>query len=267
MLSRHVLFIFSFHQNGSPEIIHRERVGNSSPSLDSSTVGLRAAGNQSQRPSAESILQRPPMQAMVKHMLEEAQAAQEGRDRTGSDSQRQEATLPPPPPPVVPSVSGPYAEFAGSYRKGDLIEYHSSTHKEWLPAQIIDADQDGRIVIDLKPGTWIARATQAIQVRPRRSSPAPSAPPPQVPPMRQRSPMRQMSPRRQRSPSVGRARDFAGLGLREPSPWHRAGSREASPRRHREPSPIVGSPYLEQAPPFGRPSRAVNAAGAAIAGL
>ncbi|CAL1163299.1 unnamed protein product [Cladocopium goreaui] len=45
------------------------------------------------------------------------------------------------------------------------------------------------------------------------------------------------------------------------------GSREASPRRHREPSPIVGSPYLEQAPPFGRPSRAVNAAGAAIAGL
>lgn len=223
--------------------------------------------NQSQRPSAESILQRPPMQAMVKHMLEEAQAAQEGRDRTGSDSQRQEATLPPPPPPVVPSVSGPYAEFAGSYRKGDLIEYHSSTHKEWLPAQIIDADQDGRIVIDLKPGTWIARATKAIQVRPRRSSPAPSAPPPQVPPMRQRSPMRQMSPRRQRSPSVGRARDFAGLGLREPSPWHRAGSREASPRRHREPSPIVGSPYLEQAPPFGRPSRAVNAAGAAIAGL
>lgn len=224
--------------------------------------------NQSQRPSAESILQRPPMQAMVKHMLEEAQAAQEGRDRTGSGSQRQEATLPPPPPPVVPSVSGPYAEFAGSYRKGDLIEYHSSTHKEWLPAQIIDADQDGRIVIDLKPGTWIARATQAIQVRPRRSSPAPSAPPPpQVPPMRQRSPMRQMSPLRQRSPSVGRARDFAGLGLREPSPWHRAGSREASPRRHREPSPIIGSPYLEQAPPFGRPSRAVNAAGAAIAGL
>ena len=51
MLSRHVLFIFSFHQNGSPEIIHRERVGNSSPSLDSSTVGLRAARNQSQRPS------------------------------------------------------------------------------------------------------------------------------------------------------------------------------------------------------------------------
>ena len=42
MLSRHVLLIFSFHQNGSPEIIHRERVGNSSPSSDSSTVGLRA---------------------------------------------------------------------------------------------------------------------------------------------------------------------------------------------------------------------------------
>ena len=47
MLSRHVLFIFSFHQNGSPEIIHRERVGNSSPSLDSSTVGLRAVCQES----------------------------------------------------------------------------------------------------------------------------------------------------------------------------------------------------------------------------
>ncbi|CAK8991105.1 unnamed protein product [Durusdinium trenchii] len=217
--------------------------------------------NQTQRPSAEAILQRPPMQAMVKFMLEEAQAAQEGRMSSGSQKMHE---LPPPPPPVAPSVTGPYAEFAGSYRKGDLIEYHSSTHKEWLPAQIIDADQDGRIVIDLKPGTWIARATQALQVRPRRSSPPP--PPPVAPPMRQKSPMRQMSPRRQRSPSVGRARDF-GLPMREASPWHRAGSREVSPRRQREPSPSIGSPYLEQAPPFGRPSRAVNAAGAAIAGL
>ncbi|CAJ1343166.1 unnamed protein product, partial [Effrenium voratum] len=40
--------------------------------------------NPAHRPSAETILQRPPMQAMVKHMLEEAQAAQEGRDRMSS---------------------------------------------------------------------------------------------------------------------------------------------------------------------------------------
>eukprot|EP00913_Durusdinium_trenchii_P032098 g30058.t1 len=247
----------------------------------SDSVDANVVRNQTQRPSAEAILQRPPMQAMVKFMLEEAQAAQEGRMSSGSQKMHE---LPPPPPPVAPSVTGPYAEFAGSYRKGDLIEYHSSTHKEWLPAQIIDADQDGRIVIDLKPGTWIARATQALQVRPRRSSPPP--PPPVAPPMRQKSPMRQMSPRRQRSPSVGRARDFGlpmclgvdaigvadgcfnvGCLRREASPWHRAGSREVSPRRQREPSPSIGSPYLEQAPPFGRPSRAVNAAGEAYARL
>ena len=34
--------------------------------------------------------------------------------------------------------------------------------------------------------------------------------------------------------------------------WKPRGSREASPRRHREPSPLIGSPYSEQAPPFGR---------------
>ncbi|CAJ1397436.1 unnamed protein product [Effrenium voratum] len=217
--------------------------------------------NPAHRPSAETILQRPPMQAMVKHMLEEAQAAQEGRDRMSSGHKTHDTPLPPPPPPApAPGVSGPYADFAGTYRKGDFIEYHSSTHKEWLPAQIIDADQEGRIVIDLKPGTWIARAAQAMQVRPRRTSPP--VPAPAVAPMRQRS------PRRQRSPSVGRpAREFAIL--REPSPWHRpGGSREPSPRRHREPSPLAGgSPHPEPSAPFGRPSRSVNAAGAVIAGL
>ena len=41
------LSIFGFHQNGSPEMLHRERVG-----------GIRHTRNQSQRPSAPSLHKR-----------------------------------------------------------------------------------------------------------------------------------------------------------------------------------------------------------------
>lgn len=230
------------------------------PTLPTSSDFLRQLCNEmlqrnpGHRPSAEAILQRPPMQAMVKHMLEEAQAAQEGRDGSGTAAQRTHEMLAPtpaPPPAPSPGVSGPYADFAGSYRKGDLIEYHSSTHREWLPAQIIDADAEGRIVIDLKPGTWIARAAQATTVRPRRVSPGPA--PVAVPPYRQRS------------PSVGRG------GMREASPWHpRAGSREPSPRRRMDPAAFTPGPAPNHEPSsfaLGRQNRRVNAAGAAIDGL
>mmetsp|Transcript_27387 Transcript_27387/g.63800 ORF Transcript_27387/g.63800 Transcript_27387/m.63800 type:complete len:475 (+) Transcript_27387:60-1484(+) len=220
--------------------------------------------NPQHRPSAEAILQRPPMQSMVKHMLEEAQAAQEGREASGSGQHRTHEMLVAPVRSSTPGVSGPYADAAGNYRKGDLIEYHSSTHREWLPAQVIDADQEGRIVIDLKPGTWIARGTQATSVRPRRTSPGPGERPAPLPP----------PPHRQRSPSVGR-----GGPLREASPWHpqRGGSQEPSPRRRlgsEAAAPFVpgsNAAHYEPSVPgsfaFGRPGRRVNAAGAAIAGL
>ncbi|CAK0880366.1 unnamed protein product, partial [Prorocentrum cordatum] len=41
-----------------------------------------------------------------------------------------------------PRAVGPFAEQAGTYQKGALVEYHSSTHKEWLPAVVLNRDQD-----------------------------------------------------------------------------------------------------------------------------
>lgn len=129
------------------------------------------------RPSAEEILQRPRMQAVVKMMLEEAQAGQAGHassSHDGSDARprnvhsaaRSASNAQPCHGP--PAVAGTYADAAGTYRKGDSIEYLSSTHKDWLLATVVDVDNEGRIVIDLKPNTWISRSMQAQQVRPRR---------------------------------------------------------------------------------------------------
>lgn len=69
-----------------------------------------------------------------------------------------------------PSVGCMDGISIGFYRKGDLIEYNSTSHKEWLPATVVNTDSEGRITIDLKPATWISREEQATKVRPRRRS-------------------------------------------------------------------------------------------------
>lgn len=225
--------------------------------------------NPNLRPSAETILQRPAIQDVVRQMLDEAQAAQqEEMSKVGSDgaaparSRVAEAPLAP-----VPGTCGPYAEAAGSYRKGDLVEYHSSTHKDWLPAAVTQVDGDGQIIIDLKPNTWIPRDAQAAQVRPRRREAMVAAP--QAPMMVGHglgAPVGHMArqqsvgadpgggaPMRRRSPSLG-----AGVGARErgsspsraglgpvPSSGSRAGSRAGTPSRggrmwSRDPSPPGG---------------------------
>lgn len=71
-----------------------------------------------------------------------------------------------------PSVvlGGPYADSAGAFRKSDKVEYWSDTHKEWLPATVKDVDADGRVIVDLKPKTWLTLEVQSQRVRPRQSS-------------------------------------------------------------------------------------------------
>jgi len=219
--------------------------------------------NQSGRPSAESVLQRPRMQGIVKQMLDEAQQAQENassmdvasaadsRDcRRGSE--QVEAPLP------LPGAGGPYSDHAGKYQKNALVEYHSHTHKDWLPATVVNTDAEGRIVIDLKPNTWMSLETQAHDVRPRRSSPGyhPSA--------GLAAAVGAPTPLRQRSPSVGpigsargstpqRGRDLSPV----PPPWAGAGApgRANSPLR-RESSPsyrgFAGGIGSRQASPWRR---------------
>jgi len=193
--------------------------------------------NPSMRPSAESILARPQMQAVVKQMLERAQAAQDGREGGASKESESEPHVlgHRPSLPSAGPAGGPQAgDPCGLYRLGDLVEYHSSTHRDWLPATVVNVDGD-RIIIDLKPNTWISKEAQAHQVRPRRrphsDHPAPLA---CATPMRQQSPQVAAVPRAN-TPSR----------VREPSPWlGRGGSRAPTPqgrRQSREPSPPAGS--------------------------
>merc|ERR1719253_2301612 len=113
------------------------------------------------RPTPDDILKLPKIQTMVKQMLEEARAcdaAAEQQPNGGADAKPKgspalaAAALAPP-------ARGPTGGAAG-FRKGDLVEYFSGTHKNWLPATVINSDNGGQIVIDLKPNTWITRDDQ-----------------------------------------------------------------------------------------------------------
>ncbi|CAJ1334300.1 unnamed protein product [Effrenium voratum] len=97
-----------------------------------------------QRPSADDILKQPEIQTVVKQMLEEA------------------------------STPDAKAEpLAKVFKLGDLVEYHSSTHNDWLPATVLKDDASGRIIIDLKPNTWMTAEEQAQKIRPRKVEPKP----------------------------------------------------------------------------------------------
>ncbi len=45
---------------------------------------------------------------------------------------------------------------ASKYKKGDLVEYYSGSHKEWMDATVHQAGDGGRLIIDLKPNTWLS---------------------------------------------------------------------------------------------------------------
>ncbi|CAJ1398531.1 unnamed protein product [Effrenium voratum] len=225
-------------------------------------VGQMLNRNPDQRPSPEEILQKPRLQGIVKLMLDEAQEAAQAADEASqaSRSRRSEAEpepSPPPPPPPASDLPG------GIYRTHDLVEYYSVSHGDWLPATITKTDSEGRIIIDLKPNTWISKEDQAMKVRrrreggaggagsraasPMRNSPSSAglrAPPPQI----GRSPSlggpgsrpgsRVNSPLQRRSPALA-AGAIAGLGSRPGSGvGSRPGSRAASPSG-RAPSPRV----------------------------
>lgn len=93
----------------------------------------------SRRPSAEDILKRSQLQTVVKQLLDEAIAPEKAE-----------------------------ASSKVIYRLGDMVEYHSSTHNDWLPATVLKDDEKGRIVIDLKPNTWMSPEEQALKIRSRK---------------------------------------------------------------------------------------------------
>lgn len=201
--------------------------------------------NPDRRPSPEEILQRPRLQAIVKQMLEEAQEAQAA---SGSV-----IAVIPPPAASGSSISSARGEpDAALWKEGDLIEYYSSSHCDWLPAVVMKTDGEGRIIIDLKPNTWISKEDQASRVRERAR--------------RISAPDRQPSPAVHRVPSVGAIPAHGGL-----VPPRAA----ASPLLGRSPSaggcfPPVGVPSSRPGSRAGSPQvrrSAAGAAGAAMAGI
>mmetsp|Transcript_61653 Transcript_61653/g.133512 ORF Transcript_61653/g.133512 Transcript_61653/m.133512 type:complete len:598 (-) Transcript_61653:278-2071(-) len=205
--------------------------------------------NPDARPSTDDILQRPAINAVVKQSVEEESpkaAANPGGDDGSLPAAPAAAPSPAP-------LEGAYGETAGTYKRGDLVDYLSSAHKEWLPARVMNVDGDGRIIIDLKPNTWITAQEQATKVRPRQVK------------LPERAVGRAASPMVRRSPSVGsvggRPSSRAASPMVGNSPsWDRPASRANSPRAMQR-NPSVGPyprPNSRGAPPSPRgfsPSR------------
>jgi len=139
----------------------------------------------------------------------------------------------------------------GSYRKGDQVDYYSPSHKDWLPATVTNVDFDGRIIIDLKPNTWLSKDDIATRVRPRGGAGGRGS-------VVDRPGSRGGTPGMGRNPSAGalaagtpRGRTPAGGRAPSPGPW-RAGSRDPPARAE---SPFrrgadagVGTPRMR--PPY-----------------
>jgi hypothetical protein len=212
------------------------------------------------RPSAESVLQRPRMQAIVKQLLDEAQQAQAEGNATGGsgdidsvdERKSSEAAMQAP----FAEAKGAYISFAGNYKKNDLVDYHSATHKDWLPATVTNVDSERRIVIDLKPNTWLSCEQQGQSVRPRKSTAQPVGFAGVATPLRHRSPSvgAQIGSGRGGTPGRGRdrsptpinvgnapAREFTPSHVRENSPSHRHGAvgYQAGGNGNRAPSPSL----------------------------
>jgi len=117
----------------------------------------------------------------------------------------------------------------GNYQKHDLVEYWSVSHNEWLPATVIDADAAGKIIIDLKPNTWISKEDQTSKVRRR----AGQAGTPSGRPGSRGPGFGAESPQIRRTPSL----DRFGAPVRAPSP-----RRAPSPSRAQSPAGRAASP-------------------------
>lgn len=190
--------------------------------------------NPDARPSPEDILAKPRIQAIVQEMVGEAMEKMDAKvDDERRGSKISVVSTPAGGMPVGGAAA--YEVMAGKYQKGDLVEYNSSAHKEWLPARIIDTDAQGRVVIDLKPKTWITVQEQAVKIRPRGAVASPPKRSPSMVSVPQRNPQsRCASPGPQRSPSIG----------------SRPGSRCASPRAA-PPSPRVNGNFGAPGPGGG----------------
>lgn len=230
-----------------------------------SLCGEMLSRSTASRPSTDDILRRSKIQSIVRQMLEELQAnsTSPGAEVLAEQAAEVAAVAAAPPAPRAAPHENP-----GTYRKGDLVEYYSSTHKDWLPAKVIDYDSStGSIIIDLKQKTWLTMLEQSTKIRPRQSkqsaagAPATPSAAPAVPSAAAAS---QCGPNRvggsglpvawQRSPSVDAVLERRGGN---------GGPGNASPMRHRSPS--VDALPRQRPPRANSPSQSPAPAGPRLA--
>merc|ERR1740117_858994 len=119
----------------------------------------------SKRPCAADILKRPVVQEVVRKMLDEVKGDDaEPKGGGGGDSAKASA-----PAPAKKEESGTHSSAAGSYQRNDAVEFYSVTHGEWLPAQVTNVQDDGKIMLNVKPNVWLSKEVQGEKVRPRQN--------------------------------------------------------------------------------------------------
>jgi len=123
--------------------------------------------NPDRRPSPEELLAKPRLQEIVKQMLDEAQESADGPGGGEPVAPERRSVPNAVAAAAGDSLEGAHAARTGNYRIHDLVEYHSPSHGDWLPASVTNVDSEGRIIIDLKPSTWISKEDQATRVRPK----------------------------------------------------------------------------------------------------
>lgn len=128
------------------------------------------------RPSAAELLQRPVVQAQLGLFLSKVQISQHVGAFRGNGKARNDASTAESLPKesmhtaqndnTSSHVDAPYRSSAGTFKKGDRIQYKSETHNEWLSGVVIASYPDGQIIIDLKPRRVLSIEIQAARVRP-----------------------------------------------------------------------------------------------------
>lgn len=190
----------------------------------------------SKRPCAADILKRPVVQEVVRKMLDEVKGddAEPKGGGGGDDSAKASA-----PAPAKKEGSGTHSSAAGSYQRNDNVEFYSVTHGEWLPAQVTNVQDDGKIMLNVKPNVWLSKEVQAEKVRPRQNGTGgggggSSGGGAQRPPQQPGSGHSAASPGpggRASGGALARNSSRDGLGGgRNPTPGRDSGVRAASPR-------------------------------------
>lgn len=178
------------------------------------------------RPPAGDILKKPLVQEMVRRMLEEVKSEEDATPEVAKAASSQASDKQ-----IISDTAGTYGGYAGSYVKGDLVEFYSETHKEWLPATVTGVDGDGLIMLNVKPNVWLSLQVQGLRVRPKTGA----QPPPSAAVARQ--------PSAQGSGSAPSARPPLAGDRAAASPSRAADRRQHSDRR---PSPAADGAMVRQ---------------------